>query len=347
MSVTRRAVLITAGVLALAGTGTAVAVAANSGPIPDASGTIHSCYSTKLALQLRPFFITDGSKPCPVGYAALPFNQTGPQGPQGVPGAPGSPGPAGPAGPAGPSLTSIDQLSGLACNTGTPQVGKITLSYDPKTYAVTMACKPDNFAPLTVLFSDNLPARAVNDPTLSIVSAAGSHYCRYTTGTDCQTFFPLGTQVTLTAGSASYNAVFDHWLGCDSVSGVYNDVCTTTVTDGGDLIFAYYRPTYQLRVTVDGFPAGPPGFAPETGGFVRITDSHPSQWSNAQCDMHDDNCVTHHADNSTITLTAVSDDQYTDRAVFDHWTGACAGQPATCTLSHLSADTETTAVFNN
>lgn len=112
MSVTRRTVVITTGILALAGMGTTVAFAATSGPIPDASGAIHSCYSNKPALQLRPFFITDGTKPCPVGYTTLSFNHTGPQGAKGdtgpagaagSPGPQGSPGPAGPSGPAGPA----------------------------------------------------------------------------------------------------------------------------------------------------------------------------------------------------------------------------------------------------
>jgi collagen triple helix repeat protein len=63
--------------------------------IPDSSGVIHGCYSTKTG-ALR---VIDSAAKCGSGEIALNWNQ---QGPKGATGAAGPQGPAGPAGPAGP-----------------------------------------------------------------------------------------------------------------------------------------------------------------------------------------------------------------------------------------------------
>jgi hypothetical protein len=53
-------------------------------------------------------------------------------------------------------------------------------------------------------------------------------------------------------------------------------------------------------------------------------------------------CPTYHADDATVTLTAVNSDRYT----FEHWGGACAGQNAVCVIPGFSADTDVIATFN-
>jgi hypothetical protein len=95
----RRLALVAA--LALVGAGVAYAA------IPDSSGVIHGCYSTKNG-SLR---VIDSAAKCANGEVALNWNQQGPkgdtgapgpQGPKGDPGAIGPQGPKGDAGPAGP-----------------------------------------------------------------------------------------------------------------------------------------------------------------------------------------------------------------------------------------------------
>jgi hypothetical protein len=86
-----RAVLVAAGGLVVAG----IAYAA----IPDSSGVIHGCYSTKSG-ALR---VIDSTAKCANGELALNWSQ---KGPKGDPGAAGPQGPAGPAGAQGPQGTA-------------------------------------------------------------------------------------------------------------------------------------------------------------------------------------------------------------------------------------------------
>ena len=78
-------------VLALVGAGIAYAA------IPDSSGVIHGCYSTKNG-ALR---VIDSSAKCANGEVALNWNQQGPKGDTGATGPQGAVGPQGPAGPKG------------------------------------------------------------------------------------------------------------------------------------------------------------------------------------------------------------------------------------------------------
>jgi hypothetical protein len=247
----------------------------------------------------------------------------------------------------------LNQLSGLPCNSGT-DAGTVVISYDPNTHAVSMVCRPTDYQPLTVLFDDNLPARSVPDAVVSVEGAASQNppgfvNCVHNAGTACQAQFRLGTSVVLQADVTGPYARFDHWVGCDSVSPGPNAVpdCATTVTAGGDVIFAIFRPVYDATVSIVGRTTlgatdvfGDPG--EPSGGFVR--SSYESGGSicyswNSACGMY--------ADSKAVTFTAVSDTNPSFRAVFDHWTGACAGQGAVCTLNGVSGDVQMTAVFDN
>jgi hypothetical protein len=86
----RRLALV--AVLALVGAGIAYAA------IPDSSGVIHGCYSTKNG-SLR---VIDSAAKCANGEVALNWNQQGPKGDTGATGPQGPKGDTGPAGPQGP-----------------------------------------------------------------------------------------------------------------------------------------------------------------------------------------------------------------------------------------------------
>jgi hypothetical protein len=359
MAQKRVAVAAAIALVAVAGGTVAATAAAGPGGVPDANGVIHGCYTP--APTYKAFVLTDGTHKCPIGYQPITFNQTGPQGPQGlagspgpsgpagVPGAsgapgpsgpPGPPGPAGPTGPAGPGLTSLDQLSGLPCNAlGIP--GKVVINYDPATSGVNMVCRPSDYDTLGVLFG-GLPPRSVPDAAVTSTELT----CSYRDGISCQTSLPIGKQVTLNYQELGPYAVFDHWLGCDSVTS--NGQCVTTVTTGGDVIFAIFRPVYNLQVTVQGLTVGEDFyFEPPLGGFVSVPAPDGKHLPNV-CTSADNPCSAY-ADSKSVTLTAVSGTSPDTHksATFDHWTGACAGQGSVCTLTGVSGDIATTAVFNN
>jgi hypothetical protein len=94
--------LVAVAVVVGVGSGAVVATAA----IPDQSGKIHGCYSTKTG-ALR---VIDSAKHCAAGTRALNWNQRGPRGYRGYrgyrgpQGAQGPQGPQGDAGPAGSAL---------------------------------------------------------------------------------------------------------------------------------------------------------------------------------------------------------------------------------------------------
>jgi hypothetical protein len=85
------------------------AVAIVQAAIPDASGVIHACYTSKGALR-----VVNNAADCKNNETVLSWSQ---KGPQGVPGPQGQPGPTGPAGPAGVSgYEIINNLGTLPLN---------------------------------------------------------------------------------------------------------------------------------------------------------------------------------------------------------------------------------------
>ncbi len=96
----KRASLITAGVVLVLGGGGVAAWASSAGTIPGPDGVIHGCYLSGKS-QLKPLSLVESSTPCPKGFTAIDFNQTGPTGPTGATGATGLTGATGPTGATG------------------------------------------------------------------------------------------------------------------------------------------------------------------------------------------------------------------------------------------------------
>jgi hypothetical protein len=75
--------------------------------IPDAGGSIHSCFkptdATKIGGAALTVIDSANGGACKAGDTALPFNQQGPAGPQGQSGPTGPAGAQGPSGPTGPA----------------------------------------------------------------------------------------------------------------------------------------------------------------------------------------------------------------------------------------------------
>ncbi len=94
------ALILAVGALVVAGTGIGIA------SIPDASGVVHTCYTTNGSVfgqpqgSLRVIDTAKGQK-CQASETGLNLNQTGPTGPAGPKGATGATGPQGPAGGGG------------------------------------------------------------------------------------------------------------------------------------------------------------------------------------------------------------------------------------------------------
>ncbi len=91
--------------------------------------------------------------------ATGPQGPSGPTGPQGADGAAGAQGPSGPSGPAGPpgpagsGVASLDALSNLPCNVGTPEAGTLKISYGSASggsSAISLSCVPGSQFQLTV-----------------------------------------------------------------------------------------------------------------------------------------------------------------------------------------------------
>jgi hypothetical protein len=116
--------------------GGALAWATVSAALPGLDGVSHGCYDTSSPLKTLRLIDPSAGTKCPVGSAAIAFNQTGPIGPQGpqgiqglqgVQGDTGQPGPAGatgatgstgPTGPAGLSGYEIVTTVTDSMNTG-------------------------------------------------------------------------------------------------------------------------------------------------------------------------------------------------------------------------------------
>lgn len=95
----KRLMLAIGGVVAIAGTITAVAFATGvTLPFSGDGNTINGCYNTSSG-QLS--LLTPSKPTCPAGTTAIKWNQTGPQGPQGVAGPQGPKGDTGATGPQG------------------------------------------------------------------------------------------------------------------------------------------------------------------------------------------------------------------------------------------------------
>jgi len=108
-----------AGTLGLVGL-----VALAGAAIPSSDGAINGCYD-KANGQLR--VIDTDKAACKNSETSISWNEAGDPGPQGEQGPAGPTGPQGPAGEPGGSITSLDQLEGIDCTTGSGLPGGLAV----------------------------------------------------------------------------------------------------------------------------------------------------------------------------------------------------------------------------
>ncbi len=168
---------------------------------------------------------------------AGPEGPAGPQGPEGPAGPQGESGPQGPEGPAGPQgepgqgLSSLDDLSGVACNAGQSNEGVVDVQYGAGG-AISLVCMPTSLQTLTVSKSGSGQGTVTSNP-------AGIH-C----GGDCEHAFAPGEAVTLNAFPTG-GAVFVGWEGACSGAGA----CTVTMNQQQQ-VSARFEWRHNLRLSV-------------------------------------------------------------------------------------------------
>ena len=143
---TNRRSVVAAAVLGAAAMATVGGVAYAT--IPDGGGVIRGCY-VKNGGGLR-VIDTDAGQKCKSTETPIFWNQqgpkgdtgpTGPAGPRGDTGLQGPAGAKGDPGPAGTTLSSIDELTGLACTTG-EQPGTVQVTVAAPSGAISLTCVP-------------------------------------------------------------------------------------------------------------------------------------------------------------------------------------------------------------
>jgi hypothetical protein len=145
----------------------------------------------------------------------------------GASGATGPQGPAGPQGPPGPAgaASSLDSLIGTPCDTGTPQVGTLRVTYTPQqdgTDTVSIVCIQTN--PVYTLNVKITTSAAFPLGALQVISTTGTGAidCLWQPGNvnqgTCSATVVQGSIVTLTESAATGTTTPAGWAGCDSVS---------------------------------------------------------------------------------------------------------------------------------
>lgn len=158
-------------------------------------------------------------------------------------------------------------------------------------------------------YSDNGGAGTITGPGINC--SVGS------TGT-CSARYRVGTTVTLTATGGPSSA-FWHWDYCPQPSG---DTCTVVMNQGVTTgVHAYFPRVVSLTVT-------------KTGNGTVV-----DQWNALNCGSV---CSWAYHWVATVGLTATPAAGWS----FSHWTGACAGQGASCTAT-FDVNTTTHAVFTS
>ena len=287
--------------LALLAAGTTAGAAIAGGPV-DGSGVIHGCWTNAAVNGTHAFVLQDAGTTCPKGTAAISWNQqgqaggagpagpagatgpvgpsgaTGPPGPKGDPGAAGPAGPVGPAGPPGaPGASTLDALSGSACDVGATGQGTLTVSYSSNG-AVTIKCVPATLYTVTVHITGGDGNDAVTSAPAGIDCNPGS------AASVCTASFPVGYSVTLSASGASASGmdVLTGWSGNSACPGIgagdFSDPSCTLTVNGDTTVTA----TFAGEISVDnisgsigGFNYGPsaclPG--PQVSGCTYISMS--------------------------------------------------------------------------
>jgi len=130
-------------------------------------------------------------------------------------------------------------------------------------------------------------------------------------GTDCSQDYLQGTAVTLTA-SPSFAHVFTNWSGCNSVT--VDNKCNVTM-NAAKTVTATFEVLRVLTVTKSGT------------GTVTSDKGNPVDGTKINCGGV---CATSFANNTQVTLTATTQDNFTG------WSGDCTGTAATTTAVQTS-----------
>ena len=251
-----------------------------------------------------------GGAPGPKGDTGA----TGPQGPKGETGATGQAGPAGPQGPPGAGLAGVDGLAGTVCNTGTPEVGTLSLSYESVSGNLTLTCVPSTLYSLSVTTTGGGSGTVTSSP-------AGIE-C----GATCSASFAIHRVVTLTAtaeaGSAGLaGSAFVGWSGDCTGS---TATCTVTM-DSAKNVTATFSPTLKLLVAAT---------SPGVGGIV-------SGLAAPCASIHSPStCSVTYPSGTVVQLVAIPDPGF----AFGGWQGDCTGL-GTCTLT-MDGPKTVAALFN-
>ena len=139
-------------------------------------------------------------------------------------------------------------------------------------------------------------------------------------GTDCSQDYLQGTAVTLTA-SPSFAHVFTNWSGCNSVT--VDNKCNVTM-NAAKTVTATFEVLRVLTVTKSGT------------GTVTSDKGNPVDGTKINCGGV---CATSFANNTQVTLTATTQDNFTG------WSGDCTGTAATTTVT-MTAAKNCTATFS-
>lgn len=234
----------------------------------------------------------------------------GPQGPQGEVGPAGSQGPQGDPGPQGPQgepgqgIASLNDLQGVACNTGSI-VGVLDISYD-SSGIVTMRCVPILF-PLNVTIAGSEYGK--------VISAPAGIDC----GSECSEEYIQGTLITLTTTGDPYTE-FLGWSG--DCSGM--EACEVTMDQAKNITATFGHDSFSLTVNTSGDGDGTVTSVP------------------AGIDCGSD-CSAEFDGGTRVTLTARPDDYaggfFTE---FQGWSGACSGTgPCVVTMDQAKNVTAT------
>lgn len=329
---------------ALLGGGTAAA-ATIPGPV-DSSGTIYGCYTTKAVNGVHALVLEDTGTKCPSGTTAIQWTQSGtrgpagpqgpagPAGPAGATGATGQTGPAGPAGPegqqgppgpAGPAgSSSLDALSGTACDVGTSNAGVTQVKYG-QNGVVTITCVPTTLKALQVAVTGgNGNDTVVSDP-------AGIDCSQQSTAV-CDEQVPIGFTVTLTA-QPSGNDAFSGWSGggCSGTS----PTCTVSMSDAQS-VTASFRSSHTLGLAVS--VANPP-----LGGLESFSVGLSIQPGLAGQSISDGGTYSNFLEYPDGTVVTINLNVPAIGSLRVVWGGACAGASgSTCTLT-MNSDQDFTA----
>jgi len=195
-----------------------------------------------------------GAKGDPGGQG--PQGVAGLAGPKGDTGPKGDAGTQGPPGPAGKGVSDIADLNGVACDTGLPTQGVISV-HVATDRSVTLQCD------ITTQETLSVTAQATDGATGSVTSTPVGIHCP--SGPACTHDFGFDTVVTLTAAPDAPVSHFTGWGG--DCSGNLTFTCTVTMNQARSVTAKFgLTPIYTLALQAQGQPANVPFYIAHGGG---------------------------------------------------------------------------------